>query len=75
MAQGTSVTVQGVITSLMSNGNFTIQDSTGAIPVYFGSGKNTAVQVGTEYVIKGSLGQFNGLIQISEPEIVKLGTA
>lgn len=71
MAQGTSVTVQGVITSLMSNGNFTIQDSTGAIPVYFGSGKNTAVQVGTEYVIKGSLGQFNGLIQINAPEIVQ----
>ena len=61
MAQGTSVTVQGVITSLMSNGNFTIQDSTVRFQFNFGSGNNQAGKVGTEYIIEGALGQFNGL--------------
>lgn len=69
MAQGASVTVQGVITSLMTNGNYTIQDNTGAIPVYMNN--NTSLKVGTEYIIKGTLGAFNGLIQISSPQIVE----
>lgn len=68
-AQGAKVTVHGVITSLMTNGNFTIQDSTGAIPVYMNN--NTGLKVGTEYVIEGTLGIFNGLIQISSPTIVQ----
>lgn len=69
MAQATKVTVQGVITSLMTNGNFTIQDSTGAIPVYMNN--NTGLKVGTEYVIEGTLGAFNGLVQISTPKIIE----
>ena len=69
MAQATKVTVQGVITSLMTNGNFTIQDSTGAIPVYMNN--NTGLKVGTEYIIEGTLGAFNGLIQISAPKIIE----
>ncbi len=68
-AQGSSVRVQGVITSLMTNGNFTIQDSTGAIPVYMNN--NTGLKVGTEYIIEGTLGIFQGLIQISSPTIVE----
>lgn len=68
-AQGAKVTIHGVITSLMTNGNFTIQDSTGAIPVYMNN--NTGLKVGTEYIIEGTLGIFNGLIQISSPTIVQ----
>lgn len=72
-AQGTVVTIQGVVTSLMTNGNFTIQDATGAIPVYMNN--NTGLVVGTEYVIEGTLSQFNGLIQLSSPKIIQtLGT-
>jgi len=66
---GTKVTIQGVVTSLMSNGNFTIQDSTGAIPVYMRN--NTGLQVGTEYVIEGTLDAYQGLIQIATPTIVQ----
>lgn len=68
-AQGSIVRVQGVITSLMTNGNFTIQDSTGAIPVYMNN--NTGLKVGTEYIIEGTLGIFQGLIQISTPTIIQ----
>lgn len=68
-AQGSVVTVRGVITSLMTNGNFTIQDATGAIPVYMNN--NTGLLVGTEYTIEGTLGNFNGLIQLSSPKIIQ----
>lgn len=67
--QGASVKVHGVITSLMTNGNFTIQDSTGAIPVYLNN--NTGLKVGTEYVIEGKMGIFQGLIQIINPVIIE----
>ena len=67
--QGESVRVHGVITSLMTNGNFTIQDATGAIPVYMNN--NTGLKVGTEYVIEGKLGIFQGLIQITSPVIIE----
>src|SRR5690554_1042806 len=62
IAQGTKVTVEGVVTSLMTNGNFTLQDSTGAIPIYMND--NTSLVVGRHYVIEGQLSEFNGLIQI-----------
>ena len=68
-AQGSSVKVRGVITSLMTNGNFTIQDASGAIPVYMNN--NTGLLVGTEYIIQGTLSVFNGLIQISAPTIIQ----
>ena len=68
-AQGTVVKVRGVITSLMTNGNFTIQDASGAIPVYMNN--NTGLIVGTEYIIQGTLSVFNGLIQISAPTIIQ----
>lgn len=63
LSEGTVVTVHGVVTSLMTNGNFTIEDSTGAIPVYFGS-NNNALEVGRVYIIEGELSIFNGLKQI-----------
>ena len=72
-AQGSTLKIEGVVTSLMSNGNYTIQDQSGAIPVYFGSGKNSELVIGTLYVIEGKLGIFNGLIQVSEPKIVSTG--
>lgn len=68
-AQGSSVKVQGVITSLMSNGNFTIQDSTGAIPVYMRN--NTGLVIGKEYVIEGKIDIYQGLVQIGSPTIVE----
>ncbi len=71
LAQGASVTIQGVNTSLMSNGNYSLQDASGAIAVYFGSGNNSQLVIGTEYVISGKLGEFNGLVQITSPTIVK----
>ena len=74
-AQGAAVKVQGVVTSLMSNGNYSIQDSSGAIPVYFGSNQNKSLVIGTEYVIEGVLSSFEGLIQIINPKIIEtLGT-
>ncbi|MDD2574947.1 MAG: endonuclease [Acholeplasmataceae bacterium] len=69
--QGAAVKIQGVVTSLMSNGNYSIQDSSGAIPVYFGKDKNNALVTGTEYVIEGELGSFQGLIQIINPKIIE----
>lgn len=68
-AQGSVVKVRGVITSLMTNGNFTIQDASGAIPVYMNN--NTGLLVGTEYIIEGTLSIFNGLIQLSSPKIIQ----
>jgi hypothetical protein len=68
-AQGAVVKVRGVITSLMTNGNFTIQDASGAIPVYMNN--NTGLLVGTEYIIEGTLSAFNGLIQLSSPKIIQ----
>src|SRR5690554_6944235 len=62
IAQGTKVTVEGVVTSLMTNGNFTLQDSTGAIPIYMND--NTSLVVGRHYVIEGVMSNFNGLNQI-----------
>jgi hypothetical protein len=53
----------------MTNGNFTIQDASGAIPVYMNN--NTGLIVGTEYIIQGTLSVFNGLIQISAPTIIQ----
>ncbi len=74
-AKNAAVKVQGVVTSLMSNGNYSIQDSSGAIPVYFGANKNNELVIGTEYVIEGVLGSFEGLIQIINPKIIQtLGT-
>ena len=74
-AKNAAVKVQGVVTSLMSNGNYSIQDSSGAIPVYFGANKNNELVIGTEYVIEGVLGSFEGLIQIINPKIIEtLGT-
>lgn len=69
------MTIQGVNTSLMSNGNYSLQDSSGAIPVYFGSEKNSQLVIGTEYVISGKLGSFQGLVQLVSPTIVQtIGT-
>ena len=66
LAQGTKVTVEGVVTSLMTNGNFTLQDSTGAIPIYMND--NNSLVVGRHYVIEGVMSNFNGLIQIGTPQ-------
>src|SRR5690554_3180193 len=69
IAQGTKVTVEGVVTSLMTNGNFTLQDSTGAIAIYFGGGKNSELVVGRHYIIEGSITFYQGLTQIEKPTI------
>ena len=71
---GSNVEIHGVATSSMSNGNFTVQDSTGAIPVYFGSGNNSSLKIGTEYIISGKLDNFQGLIQIASPKVTEIGT-
>ncbi|MFA5719873.1 MAG: immunoglobulin-like domain-containing protein, partial [Acholeplasmataceae bacterium] len=63
MSEGVMVEVHGIVTSHMTNGNYTIEDSTGAIPVYFGS-NNEALVVGSVYVIEGELSSFQGLKQI-----------
>lgn len=63
MSEGVMVEVHGIVTSHMTNGNYTIEDSTGAIPVYFGS-NNEALVVGSVYVIEGELSSFHGLKQI-----------
>src|SRR5690554_5495689 len=69
LAKGTKVTVEGVVTSLMTNGNFTLQDSTGAIAIYFGGGKNSELVVGRHYIIEGSITDYKGLTQIEKPTI------
>ncbi|HHT82431.1 MAG TPA: hypothetical protein GX003_03205, partial [Acholeplasmataceae bacterium] len=71
MALGKQVEVHGVVTSLMANGNFTIQDSSGAIPLYFGSNNNTALEIGTEYIVSGLTHNFNGLIQLNTVSVIE----
>ena len=73
MSVGSNVEIHGVATSIMSNGNYTLQDSTGAIPVYFGSGKNSELKVGNEYIISGKVGEFQGLVQITNPVVTTIG--
>ena len=70
MALDNLVEVHGVVTSLMANGNFTIQDSSGAIPLYFGS-NNTALEIGTEYIVSGMTHNFNGLIQLNTVSVIE----
>src|SRR5690554_4426942 len=65
---GQDVKIHGVVTSLMTNGNFTIQDSTGAIAIF--TNDNTKLKIGTEYIIEGTMGDFNGLTQIESPKII-----
>src|SRR5690554_6097292 len=69
LATGTKVTVEGVVTSSMSNGSYSLQDSTGAIAIYFGSGKNSELVVGRHYIIEGSITDYEGLTQIEKPTI------
>lgn len=71
MVQGNQVEVHGVVTSLMANGNFTIQDSSGAIPLYFGINNNTALEIGTEYIVSGMTHNFNGLIQLNTVSVIE----
>lgn len=65
----TQTEIHGVVTSLMTNGCFTIQDDTGAIAVYFGNTGNDALEVGKEYIISGKVGDFAGLKQLISPTI------
>src|SRR5690554_326406 len=69
LATGTKVTVEGVVTSSMSNGSYSLQDSTGAIAIYFGGGKNSELVVGRHYIIEGSITDYKGLTQIEKPTI------
>lgn len=68
-SKGTNVTVHGVVTSHMSNGGYSIEDSTGAISIYAGSNQNSFLKVGNEYIISGVIDEFNGLVQIVSPKI------
>src|SRR5690554_3228564 len=68
-SKGTNVTVHGVVTSHMSNGGYSIEDSTGAISIYAGSNQNSFLKVGNEYIISGVMDEFNGLVQIVSPKI------
>ena len=70
MALGNKVEVHGVVTSLMANGNFTIQDSSGAISLYFGN-NNTALEIGAEYIVSGITDNFNGLTQLKSPTAIE----
>jgi hypothetical protein len=63
-AQGTgSVFTQGVVTSCVGTTGY-IQDATAAICVY-----GTSLTVGDEITVSGTLSTYNGLLEITNPEV------
>ncbi len=66
-AQGTgSVVTKGVVTSCVGTTGY-IQDATAAICVY-----GTAITVGDEIKVSGALTTYNGLLEITAPEVTVL---
>ena len=70
-----TVRVQGVVTGIITNRTFAIQDETGAIAVYVLSADVATWlgYVGKEIDLIGTRGAFNGLLQINPVEITVLG--
>lgn len=70
-AEGTEVTVKGVVTFKEKSGasfNYAIQDGTAGIALR----GDTELEIGDEVTVKGTLGTFNGLLQIKFNEITKV---
>lgn len=66
---GDLVTLRGIVTvSDQFGGPSYIQDNTGGISV-FGSSFSSAVQIGDEVLVTGTVAQFNGLNQIENPTL------
>jgi uncharacterized protein YdeI (BOF family) len=70
-----TVRVQGVVTGIITNRTFAIEDETGAIAVYVLSADVATwlTYVGKEIDLIGTRGAFNGLLQINPVEITVLG--
>lgn len=65
-AQGTGdVNTKGVVTSYVGNTAY-IQDATAAICIY---GANLGLEVGQEIIVSGTLKTYNGLLEITDPQI------
>ena len=65
---GETSTIKGVVTGLLGNNTFAIQDETGAMALY--NATPLAVEAGKEYVISGTRGHFNNLEQLTGAVIV-----
>lgn len=65
------VIVQGIVTGLIGNNAF-IQDNTAGIYLFNGSNNISDLIVGNEVKVKGKLGEFNNLKQISNVELLEV---
>jgi DNA/RNA endonuclease YhcR with UshA esterase domain len=73
---GTTVTVIGVVTvaqGTFGTSNIYLQDRTGGIQV-FGLPTDAAVALADSVQVTGTLGQFRGELQITGPQLTRLGT-
>ncbi|MDO5301922.1 MAG: CehA/McbA family metallohydrolase [Tissierellia bacterium] len=72
-AQGTEVTVEGVVTYQHTDGNVFIQDKTGGIGVY--PVASTSQLYGRKVRVTGKRGEYSGQAQISQTKVEDLGAA
>lgn len=68
---GTSVKTQGTVVAVNQMG-LVLKDATGAVNVFMNS--QPSVAVGDNVEVSGSMGEYNGLAQISSPTINPCGT-
>jgi DNA/RNA endonuclease YhcR with UshA esterase domain len=73
---GSSVVVRGVVTggTTAFGTSIYLQDPTGGIQVFLGSGNSTSYSVGDSLQVSGTLSAFRGQLQIASPSISVLGT-
>lgn len=70
--QTADITVRGTVT-FIDGRNVTIQDETAGINLYYGSAQ-TDIKIGDRLTVKGTRAAYNGLVQLSGVETLKLVT-
>jgi DNA/RNA endonuclease YhcR with UshA esterase domain len=75
-ASGSSVVIRGVVTggTTAFGTSIYVQDPTGGIQVFLGSGNSTSYSVGDSLQVSGTLSAFRGQLQIASPTVTTLGT-
>ncbi len=71
IAMGQEIYVQGIVTQLIGN-NAYMQDATGGTYLYVGGTPLEGLAKGSELIIKGKKGIYNGLYQLTAPSIAEI---
>lgn len=70
---GSAALATGVVTARFGSSIY-FQDATGGIMVFLGSGNTTVYAPGDSITVEGTVGAFNGEVQLTSPTVTRLKT-